>query len=231
MFPRILLAALLGALLVGCADHDHQVVVSIPDQRMAVLKRGEPIAMYPVSTSRFGLGDRAGSNATPLGQLEIAEKIGGGAPLGEKFKSRQPTGEVVAVNAPGRDPIVTRILWLRGLEAQNAHAHDRCIYIHGTPEEWRIGRPASFGCIRMRSRDVAALFDEIGTGARVSILTEPLVPAVTPLLAPGASVPAAWMPAPVLSAAVPAAVAATAGAPPTSVAAGTPPASGPVIAR
>lgn len=210
MLLRMAFGALVCGLLAGCADHDHQVVVSIPEQRMAVLWRGEPIALYPVSTSRFGLGDRAGSNATPLGQLEVARKIGGGEPLGAKFKSRQPTGEVVAVNAPGRDPIVTRILWLRGLERQNAHAFDRCIYIHGTPEEWRIGQPASFGCVRMRSRDVAALYEEIGPGTRVSILTEPLSTAVPPLLASGVSFPAGWLPVP---APVPAA-AAMAGAPP-----------------
>lgn len=212
MLSRVVFAASLCALLAGCADHDHQVV-SIPEQRLAVLRRGEPVALYPVSTSRFGLGDRAGSNATPLGQLEVADKIGGGAPLGEKFKSRRPTGEVVAVDAPGRDPVVTRILWLRGLEARNAHAHDRCIYIHGTPEEWKIGQPASYGCIRMRSRDVAALYDEIGEGTRVSILTEPLAASVPPLLARGAAFPLAWLPAPVLATAAPAAVAATAGAP------------------
>lgn len=213
MLSRVAFAFGLCALLAGCADHDHQVVVSIPEQRLAVLRRGEPVALYPVSTSRFGLGDRPGSNATPLGQLEVADKIGGGAPLGEKFKSRRPTGEVVAVDAPGRDPIVTRILWLRGLEPRNAHAHDRCIYIHGTPEEWRIGQPASYGCIRMRSRDVVALYDEIGEGARVSILTEPLAASVPPLLAHGVFFPVAWLPAPILAAATPAAVAATTRAP------------------
>lgn len=212
MLLRVALA-FFCALLVGCADHDHQVVVSIPEQRLAVLRRGEPVALYPVSTSRFGLGDRAGSNATPLGELEVAQKIGGGAPVGEKFKSRRPTGEVVAVNAPGRDPIVTRILWLRGLQPQNAHAFDRDIYIHGTPEEWRIGQPASYGCIRMRSRDIVALYDEIGAGTRVSILTEPLSASVPPLLARGTTFPVAWLPVPALASAAPAAVAAVAGAP------------------
>lgn len=91
-----------------------------------------------------------------------------------KFKSRKPTGEIVAVNAPGRDPIVTRILWLRGLERCNAHAFERMIYIHGTPEEARLGTPASYGCIRMRSRDVIRLFDVVGEGARVVISNEAL---------------------------------------------------------
>jgi hypothetical protein len=106
--------------------------------------------------------------------MEVAKKIGDGAPAGMKFKNRRPTGEVVAVNAPGRDPIVTRILWLKGLEAQNAHAFGRAIYIHGTPEEYKIGSPASFGCVRMRSRDVIWLFDNIGEGAQVYITPDPL---------------------------------------------------------
>jgi hypothetical protein len=89
---------------------------------------------------------------------------------------------VVAVNAPGRDPIVTRILWLKGLEPQNAHAYGRDIYIHGTPEEYKIGTPASYGCIRMRSRDVVWLFSKVGVGAKVIITPEalPAPPAAVP---------------------------------------------------
>lgn len=186
---------LAGTLLaVGCADQRHQIVISVPEQRMVLLDDGVPVAVYPVSTSRFGLGDSPGSNGTPLGTLEIAEKIGGGAPLGMKFKSRVPTGEIVPVNAPGRDPVVTRILWLRGLDAGNAHAYDRYIYIHGTPEERNVGQPASYGCVRMRSRDVAALYEEVGKGARVFIRDEPLVQAAGPHLAPGAAVSQSTLP-------------------------------------
>lgn len=176
-------------LLTGCADLDHQVVVSVPEQRLVVLDRGVPTAVYPVSTSKFGLGDVPGHCETPLGELEIADKFGGGAPPGSVLKSRQRTGEVVAVDAPGRDPIVTRILWLRGLEPGNRHAYGRCIYIHGTPEERNIGRPVSYGCIRMRSRDVIALYDTVGNGARVIIRDEPLANAAQPLLARGQTVP------------------------------------------
>ena len=159
--------------LSGCAgDRAHRVRISVPDQKMRVYASGQVVAEYPVSTSKFGLGDRPGSNATPLGRLEVARKIGGGQPLGMKFSSRQPTGEIVAVNAPGRDPIVTRILWLRGLEMRNRRAFGRMIYIHGTPEERRIGEPSSYGCIRMRSRDVVALYNTIGVGARVDIVDE-----------------------------------------------------------
>ncbi len=173
-------------------DRHHQVIVSIPEQRMAVLRDGQPIATYPVSTSKFGLGDIPGRSETPLGNLEIARKIGAGAPSGAVFKNRERTGEVVAPDSPGRDPIVSRILWLRGLEPQNARAFARYIYIHGTPEERNIGFAASYGCIRMRSRDVIQLFDLVGTGARVTITTAPLetlVPSLALPVAAGASPP------------------------------------------
>ena len=189
LFRGALLASVV-LLAVGCADTHHQIVISVPEQRMVVLDDGVPTAFYPVSTSRFGLGDTPGSNGTPLGALEIAEKIGGGAPLGMKFKSRLPTGEIVPVDAPGRDPVVTRILWLRGLEPANANAYDRYIYIHGTPEERNVGQPASYGCIRMRSRDVAALYDEVGTGAKVFIRNAPLPQAAGPYVASGTVLPA-----------------------------------------
>jgi lipoprotein-anchoring transpeptidase ErfK/SrfK len=168
-------AAVLSVVLGACAggDRAHVAHVSVPQQRMTVFEHGRPIASYPVSTSKFGLGDVPGSNRTPLGQMAVAQKIGAGVPVGMKFKSRQPTGEIVAVNAPGRDPIVTRILWLRGLEPCNARAYERMIYIHGTPEESRLGTPASFGCIRMRSRDVVQLFDTLGKGARVIVSNAP----------------------------------------------------------
>src|SRR5205085_9453175 len=103
---------------------------SVPEQKMAVYNKDLEIARYDVSTSKFGLGDRPSSCATPLGHLEIAKKIGAGAPSGMKFKDRRPTGEIVQVDAPGRDPIVTRILWLRGLDSCNRNAFGRTIYIH-----------------------------------------------------------------------------------------------------
>ena len=176
--------------MAGCADKAHQIVVSVPDQRMVVLNEGVPVATYPVSTSKFGVGDAPGSYATPLGELEVARKVGAGAPLGAVFKDRKATGEVLAPDAPGRDPVVTRLLWLRGLEAGNAHAYGRYIYIHGTPEERRIVAPASYGCVRMRSRDVVKLYDEVGNGVRVSIREQPLEVAARPYLAPGLTVPA-----------------------------------------
>jgi lipoprotein-anchoring transpeptidase ErfK/SrfK len=155
------------------------VVVSIADQKLAVVDNGFSIAQFSVSTSKFGVGDRSGSYATPLGLLEVASKIGANAPLGSVFKSRTPTGEILRPNAAGRDPIVTRILWLRGLEKVNARAYERGIYIHGTPVERLIGRPASYGCIRMRSRDIVDLFAAIGVGTKISISTNHLRAAIT----------------------------------------------------
>ncbi|MGY8691017.1 MAG: L,D-transpeptidase family protein, partial [Verrucomicrobiales bacterium] len=146
--------------------------VSVKDQKLAVYKKGKRIATYPVSTSKFGIGDHPGSNRTPIGDMEVARKIGGGQPQGMVFKGRRPTGEVLRPNAPGRDPIVTRILWLRGKEAKTRNAYGRYIYIHGTPEESKIGKPASYGCIRMRSRDVALLYNQVGVGAKVKVTTD-----------------------------------------------------------
>jgi lipoprotein-anchoring transpeptidase ErfK/SrfK len=179
--PHLLFLALFIA---SCAAPDtrHHIVVSTREQKLAVLDRGNLMAIYPVSTSKFGLGDWRGSRFTPLGKLEIAKKIGENAPPGAVFKDRLRTGEIVMVNSPGRDPIVTRILWLRGLEAQNANAFARDIYIHGTPEEWRIGSPASYGCIRMRSSDIIQLYDIVGVGAAVTIVNTPLVSAVPALV-------------------------------------------------
>jgi lipoprotein-anchoring transpeptidase ErfK/SrfK len=154
------------------------IVVSVPDQTLALINDGVVVARYPISTSKFGLGDRSGTYATPLGAMAVASKIGANAPLGAVFKNRRMTGEILRPNAPGRDPIVTRILWLRGLERTNAHAFGRNIYIHGTPEEWLIGRPASYGCIRMRSRDVAQLFNAVPVGTRIEVANAGLGSAV-----------------------------------------------------
>jgi len=167
-------------LLASCAAPDtrHQIVVSTREQKLALLDRGSVVAIYPISTSKFGLGDWRGSRYTPLGQLAIAEKIGDNAPSGAVFKDRRRTGEIVPANSPGRDPIVTRILWLRGLQPQNANAFTRDIYIHGTPEERLIGTPASFGCIRMRSSDIINLYDIVGVGAAVTIVDQSLTSAI-----------------------------------------------------
>ena len=171
----VLLAAVLSPSRVMATP---SLVVSVPDQTLALVDGGLVKERFPVSTSRFGLGDSTGSYATPLGSLEIASKIGANAPLGAVFKSRKMTGEILQPNAAGRDPIVTRILWLRGLERGNARAYSRDIYIHGTPVEQLIGRPASFGCIRMRSRDIARLFSAVSVGTKIAVLNTGLSQAV-----------------------------------------------------
>lgn len=174
---RLLAGGVLLLILSGCAgDRRHQMIVSVEDQQMLLLRDNQPLAVYPISTSKFGLGDRPGSNATPLGNFRIRHKIGEGLPPGAVLKSRKPTGEILPPNAPGRDPIVTRILWLEGKEPHNRNAYGRFIYIHGTPEESTLGTPASYGCVRMKSEHVMEVFDQVGTGARVSIVPGPLPP-------------------------------------------------------
>ncbi len=147
-----------------------KVVVSVKEQKLAIYKEGKLVRKYPVSTSKFGEGDKPGSYRTPLGTMKVAEKIGGNAPRGSVFKSRRRTGEILRPNAPGRDPIVSRIIWLTGTEHRNRHAYKRFIYIHGTAEEKKIGQVASYGCIRMRSRDVIHLYRKIGKGTEVVVV-------------------------------------------------------------
>ncbi len=154
----------------GGGDTHNKMIVSVHDQKLLLVHDGTPVKAYKISTSKFGIGDRPGSNCTPLGRLQVAKKIGDGAPIGSVFKTRRQTGEVLQPNAPGRDPVVTRILWLTGTESRNQNAFRRTIYIHGTPEERRLGSPASFGCIRMGSRDVADLYNRIGAGADVFVI-------------------------------------------------------------
>jgi lipoprotein-anchoring transpeptidase ErfK/SrfK len=155
-----------------------ELVVSVSDQKLAVVVNGKIYKDYHISTSRYGEGDNWGSWRTPTGMLQIAGKIGASAPAGAVFWRRQVTGEVLPANAPGRDPIVSRIIWLRGLEEGNRNAYKRCIYIHGTPQEAFLGRKASFGCIRMRSADVIEVFNWVNVGTTVAILEDPLKRAV-----------------------------------------------------
>jgi lipoprotein-anchoring transpeptidase ErfK/SrfK len=189
------LCFLLPVLLAGCAQFDnrHVMHISVADQKMLLTDKGEPVATFPISTSKFGLSSAPGSYGTPLGRHQVVKKIGHGLPPGAVFKSRRFTGEVLPVDAPGRDPIVTRILWLDGKERHNRNSFGRYIYIHGTPEERNIGLPVSYGCIRMRSRDVIALFDRVGLGARVDIFREPLgqrLPKLVPAEPPALTGPA-----------------------------------------
>ena len=153
-----------------------KIRISIPAQRLDLLEIGNEteerlLASFPVSTSAFGLGSEPGSNKTPLGRFAIGEKIGQDALLGTVFVGRVPTGEIAALESPGdpEDRITTRILWLEGLEPENANTRDRYIYIHGTNHEEQIGKPCSHGCVRMRNADVAQLFDMVEPGMEIAI--------------------------------------------------------------
>jgi hypothetical protein len=163
-----------SAFAIAPLDTSSELIISVRDQKLMLVQDDGKVAIYPVSTSMFGLGDAWGRMTTPLGYLAVEKKIGDNAPVGAVFHNRRLTGEVLQPNAPGRDPITTRIIWLRGLEAQNAHAFQRGIYIHGTPQEKKIGRPASYGCIRMKSKDVAKLYEQVPLGAVVQIIPDRL---------------------------------------------------------
>jgi lipoprotein-anchoring transpeptidase ErfK/SrfK len=178
----LLLVALLFLAPRVRAEGPSRVIISVKDQKLMLMGNGAQLATYPVSTSKFGLGDNWGQMTTPLGFLQVAEKIGDHAPVGAVFRNRRFTGEIIKPNSPGRDPVITRIIWLRGLQAANTHAFSRCIYIHGTPEEKLIGRPASYGCIRMKSRDVEALYSQLPIGAIVEIVNDklPRIPKAPP---------------------------------------------------
>jgi len=170
-------------------DPSYRLIISICDQKLMLMENGGRVAIYPVSTSKYGVGDFRGRMTTPLGYLMVAKKIGDNAPAGAVFHNRRFTGEILQPNAPGRDPVTTRIIWLSGLETQNAQAFHRCIYIHGTPEEKTIGRPASYGCIRMKAADVALLYNQVPLGALVQITPDrlPKVPKARPLPPPGST--------------------------------------------
>jgi lipoprotein-anchoring transpeptidase ErfK/SrfK len=142
--------------------------ISIRDQRLT-LKEGETLVRtYPVSTSRFGIGTEEDSMKTPIGRFRVAEKIGNGLPSDTVFQSRVPLKADDPL-PPTEDLVMSRILWLDGLDEHNANTRDRFIYIHGTKHEDKIGNPASHGCVRMRNADVIELFDLVDEGAPVVI--------------------------------------------------------------
>ncbi|MGX2039288.1 L,D-transpeptidase family protein [Methylocaldum sp. MU1018] len=152
--------------------------VSIPRQALDLVENGETVRTWPVSTARNGPGERTGSGCTPRGWHRIRAKIGKGLPFGTVFVGRRPTGEIfdaeLAARFPERDWILTRILWLGGLEPGfNRYGQVdttwRYIYIHGSPDAGINGTPASHGCIRMTSSDVVDLFERVDVGARVLI--------------------------------------------------------------
>ena len=142
--------------------------ISIQDQRLTLIEDEKPIRSYPVSTSRFGIGTEEGSMKTPTGRFRVAEKIGGGLPSDAVFQSRVPLKPDDPL-PPTEDLVMSRILWLDGLDEDNANTRDRFIYIHGTKHEDKIGSPASHGCIRMRNIDIVDLFELVDEDAHVTI--------------------------------------------------------------
>ena len=156
-----------------------QILIDIPSQTLSLLgDDGACIRRYSVSTARNGAGEASGSFCTPRGRHIIRARIGAGAPIGAAFRGRRPTGEVwtpaLAAANPGRDWILTRILWLSGTEPGfnrlgEVDSMRRYIYIHGTPDTEPMGVPLSIGCVRMRNRDVAELFELVPAGTPVDI--------------------------------------------------------------
>jgi L,D-transpeptidase YbiS len=144
------------------------IQVSVCDQELKLRHGRKIVRRYPVSTSRFGLGSEENSHKTPLGRFRISDKIGEAMAPGTVFVGRVPL-------KPGDNPprtedlILSRILWLDGVEPHNANTRSRFIYIHGTRHEDKIGEPDSHGCIRMRNADVIELFDLVDVDTPVTI--------------------------------------------------------------
>lgn len=156
--------------------------LSISQQTLTVFRseqeRAEPVRTFEVSTALNGIGSEKNSGKTPSGRLLVRAKIGEDMPVNTVFIGRRPTGEIysdtLGQSAPDRDWILTRILWLSGLEVGqnrlgNVDTMQRYIYIHGTPDTEPMGVPKSHGCIRMRNQDVMALFDLIPVGTEMVI--------------------------------------------------------------
>ncbi|MCP3679505.1 MAG: L,D-transpeptidase [Gammaproteobacteria bacterium] len=154
------------------------IYVNGSEQTLTLKRAEEVISCYPISTAKRGFGEQNGSEMTPRGWHEIHSKVGGGMAMNSVFIARQPTGEQytaeLAQRCPDRDWILSRILWLNGLEAGKncggtVDTYRRYIYIHGAPDSEPLGVPLSHGCIRMANHDVIMLFDQIEQGCPVLI--------------------------------------------------------------
>ena len=152
--------------------------IDLGDQTLAVMEGGREQKRYRVSTAANGSGEKNNSECTPRGRHLIRARIGAGQPVGTVFAARRPTGEIYAPELrrqyPHRDWILTRILWLSGLEPGRNRFGEvdtmrRYIYIHGTPDEIELGKPGSHGCIRMANSDIIELFDLVPAGTEVLI--------------------------------------------------------------
>ncbi len=147
-----------------------RLLVSMDEQTLTIIQGGHNLREFAVSTARNGMGFEDGSYRTPAGRFRICEKIGEGEPVGTIFKHRLPAGLWQAGESMAEDLILTRVLRLEGLDADNANTLKRCIYIHGTNREDQIGTPASHGCIRLANHDMIELFNSVAVGDLVEIL-------------------------------------------------------------
>ena len=157
---------------------DYYLDVSVSKQKLTVIDQGQAGPSYAISTAKNGTGERRGSECTPTGWHSIRAKIGQNQPLASVFVGRRTTGEIyspeLAAQFPQRDWILTRILWLGGLEpGLNRYGQVdtawRYIYIHGCPDQYITGRPESHGCIRMKNTDIIELFEQVSAGTKVFI--------------------------------------------------------------
>ncbi|MFN3919721.1 MAG: L,D-transpeptidase family protein [Methylohalobius sp.] len=164
--------------------------INMPEQQLYLIDNGIISGVYPVSTARKGPGEILGSGCTPRGWHIIRAKIGHGLPAGAVLVGRRPTGEIyeaeLALRYPDRDWILSRILWLSGLEMGfnrlgEVDTFRRFIYIHGSPDHLIDGKPGSCGCIRMRNADIIELFDKVIAGTRVYISDQNQLPPVSSL--------------------------------------------------
>lgn len=162
--------------------NERLIRISLAEQALELLEDGVVQRRYAVSTARNGPGECSGSGCTPRGWHAIHAKIGAGAAPDTVFVGREPTGEIysaeLAQQQPDRDWILTRILWLTGLEpglnqGGQVDTLSRYIYLHGCPDSAPLGEPGSHGCVRMRNTDVIELFERVAEGARVWIQEAP----------------------------------------------------------
>lgn len=145
-----------------------QIRIHVPSQTLDLLDGETLLRRYVVSTSRFGIGTEEGSHKTPPGQFRIAEKHGDGVEPGEILISRERTGNF-GQEGDSHDHVQTRVLWLDGVQPDNANTFSRYIYIHGTNAESLLGTPASLGCVRMNNIDVIDLYERVDVGTPVEI--------------------------------------------------------------
>ncbi|WP_201616073.1 L,D-transpeptidase [Psychrobacter urativorans] len=162
-----------------------ELLINIAEQILILYQQGIEVCRYGISTAKNGIGSQQDSGCTPLGAHIIAQKIGGSQPISSVFVGRVPTGEIYSATLdaqnPERDWILSRILWLAGLEEGSnkgcnnqggCDTYQRYIYIHGTPDNQPMGIPRSHGCVRMRNQDIIELFAQVGEGTPVTIVAD-----------------------------------------------------------